>query len=39
MPRPEICLQQMINTIILILSLCYHIEAELGYAEEQPNKE
>ena len=26
-------------TLHLILSLCYHIQAELGSAEEQPNKE
>lgn len=43
MYRPEICLQFLfINPVIslhLILSLCYHIEAELGSAEEQPNKE
>jgi len=41
--RPEICLQFFVyNPVIalhLILSLCYHIQAELGSAEEQPNKE
>jgi len=41
--RPEICLQFFVyNPIIalhLILSLCHHIEAEFGSAEEQPNKE
>ena len=41
--RPEICLQIFVCYLeicfYLILSLYYHIEAELGSAEEQPNKE
>ena len=41
--RPEICLQFFIYnpvfTLHLVLSLRYHIEAELGSAEEQPNKD
>jgi hypothetical protein len=43
MYRPEICLQIFVCNLVisfyLILSLYYHIEAELGSAEEQPNKE
>jgi len=43
MYRPEICLQFFVYnpvfTLHLILSLCHHIQAELGSAEEQPNKE
>ena len=41
--RPEICLQFFVyNPVIalhLIFIFAYHIEAELGSAEEQPNKE